>query len=170
MPRSVDADWKKIERLVRTTNLSIEAISKRTGVAESTLRLHARRGGWRPGLKPLPPPPPALIERAPRTPADARRALIQRFYKAIDTKLKQMEQRMKKEMQNDDGIQSAADHERDTRAIGGLIKQLAKISEYEADLDRPAGQGDDFAIVAAEAERYRRELAERLARLIPPVE
>ena len=77
---------------------------------------------------------------------------------------------MRKEMQNDDGIQSAADHERDTRAIGGLINQLAKISEYEADLDRPAGQGDDFAIVAAEAERYRRELAERLARLIPPVE
>ena len=169
MPRSVDADWKKIERLVRTTKLSIYAISQRTGVAESTLRLHARRGEWRPGLEPPPPPPPP-IERAPRTPADARRALIQRFYKAIDTKLKQMEQRMKKEMQNDDGIQSAADHERDTRAIGGLINQLAKISEYEADLDRPAGQGDDFAIVAAEAERYRRELAERLARLIPPVE
>jgi hypothetical protein len=169
MPRSADVDWKKVERLVRTTDLSFYAIAERTGAARSTIRHRAAKGEWRPGLKPLPPPRPP-IERTPRTPADARRALIQRFYRAIDTKLKQMEQRMKKEMQNDDATQSAADHERDTRAIGGLINQLAKISEYEADLDRSAGQGDDFADLAAEAERYRRELAERLARLIRPVE
>lgn len=168
MTQSPEPDWQEIERLVRTTDLSYYAISAQTGGAVSTIRDRAIRYGWR-GIKAG--KSSGKRRTSAKSAADTRRALIQRFYKAIDTKLKQMEQRMKSEMEKDDDGQSAADHERDTRAIGGLINQLAKLSEYETDLDRPnAGQGEDFAAVAAEAERYRRELAERLARLVPPVE
>jgi hypothetical protein len=81
-----------------------------------------------------------------------------------------MERRMKTDMKKRRSTQSAADHERETRAIGGLINQLGKISEYQTDLDRPTGPADDLAAIAADAERYRRELAQRLARLVPPVE
>ena len=58
----------------------------------------------------------------------------------------------------------------DHKMLFGLINQLAKISEYETDHEHPTGAGDDFAAIAADAERYRRELAERLARLVPPLE
>ena len=166
MTASAEPDWLQIEHLVRTTDLSLYAIGRRTGAALSTLRYRAAKGQWRPGLTPPPPSGQRVVKAA----ATARRALIQRFYKAIDTKLQQMELRMQTEMEKGESAQTAADHERDTRAIGGLINQLGKISEYESDLDRPAGQGEEFAAIAAEAERYRRELAERLARLLPPVE
>lgn len=174
MPRSAlppDHDWEAVEQLVRTTNLPLRTLAEQADVPLGPLYRRARLGRWRPSLKALPsasrprgrPPGSSPVKSAP----DARRALIARFYTAIDIKLKQMELRMKAEIKEGKGAQSAADHERDTRAIGGLISQLGKISEYEGDLDRPAGQGDDFAAVAAEAERCRRELAERLARLIP---
>ena len=166
MTGSVEHDWLEIEHLVRTTDLSFYAIGQRTGAALSTVRRRAAKGQWRPGLKVPPPSAKRVVNAA----ANARRALIKRFYKAIDTKLKQMELRMKTDMEKGEGAASAADHERDTRAIGGLINQLGKISEYETDLDRPTGQGEEFTALAAEAERYRRELAERLARLLPPLE
>jgi hypothetical protein len=105
----------------------------------------------------------------------ARRALVRRLYKAIDTKLKQMERRMAHDMAAKDGgpDTTAADHERDTRAIGALIGNLSRVTEIEADLERLPGssnpaysQGDRQ--LAEEAERFRRDVAERLARLVRP--
>ncbi len=72
---------------------------------------------------------------------------------------------------------TAADHERDTRAIGALIANLSRVTEIEADLERIPGspsagtgpvdqQGDRQ--LADEAERFRREVAERLARIVGP--
>ena len=69
---------------------------------------------------------------------------------------------------------TAADHERDTRAIGALIANLSRVTEIEADLERipgtaaiPAAQQGDRQL-ADEAERFRRDVAERLARLVRP--
>jgi hypothetical protein len=68
---------------------------------------------------------------------------------------------------------TAADHERDTRAIGALIANLSRVTEIEADLERhpgsakPADQQADRQL-ADEAERFRGEVAERLARLVRP--
>lgn len=70
---------------------------------------------------------------------------------------------------------SAADHERDTRAIGALIGNLSRVTEIEADLERIPGAAAPAADrakeqadrqLADEAERFRREVAERLARLV----
>ncbi len=163
-----------IDRLCRDTMLSLREISGLTHVPYRTLCARVARYGWRSGQGPpahVPPSEPA----APTAPVaqstlTARRTLVRRFYKAIDTKLRQMELRMAKDMTKGEGASSAADHERDTRAIGGLINQLGKISEFESDLDRPAGSRDDASAtrLAEEAERYRRALAERLERLIKP--
>lgn len=124
-------------------------------------------------------PPPkqrrGATAAATTTSLKARRTLVRRLYKAIDTKLKQMERRMAHDMATKDGNAdtTAADHERDTRAIGTLIANLSRVTEIEADLERLPGsasltdqQGDRQ--LADEAERFRREVAERLARLVRP--
>jgi type IV secretory pathway VirB10-like protein len=110
----------------------------------------------------------------------ARRALVRRLYTAIDTKLQQMERRMAHDMATEQGSSdtTAADHERDTRAIGALIANLSRVTEIEAELERipgtaavPAAQQgarDAEHQLADEAERFRREVAERLARLVRP--
>jgi hypothetical protein len=104
----------------------------------------------------------------------ARRALVRRLYTAIDTKLQQMERRMAHDMATEEGSSdmTAADHERDTRAIGALIANLSRVTEIEADLERIPGtaaadQQADLQL-ADEAERFRRDVAERLARLVRP--
>jgi type IV secretory pathway VirB10-like protein len=106
----------------------------------------------------------------------ARRTLVRRLYTAIDTKLQQMERRMAHDMATEQGSAdtTAADHERDTRAIGALIANLSRVTEIEADLERIPGtaaapidqQAEDQ--LADEAERFRREVAERLERLVRP--
>lgn len=126
------------------------------------------------------PPDPPLARPAPARKASsgrntsslkARRTLVRRLYRAIDTKLQQMETRMAKDIAagGDTADASAADHERDTRAIGTLIANLSRITEIEADLERASDAtpaSPDAASLADEAERFRRDVAERLARLV----
>lgn len=98
--------------------------------------------------------------------------LIRRLYAAIDTKLKLMERRMQRQITNFTRGKdlTSADHERDTRAFGTMIKNIEQVKEMQADLDtvaqgQPATAAD--AELFAEADRYRREIAERLARFVP---
>ena len=91
----------------------------------------------------------------------------------MDTKLRLMERRMEAQMTNlEEGRDlPSADHERDTRTFGAMIKNIEQVKEMQADLDRVAGGQPETAADAelfAEAERFRREIAERLARFIPP--
>jgi transposase-like protein len=134
--------------------------------------------------------PPA---RAPRIPAASvvRRQLIGRLYRAIDTKLKLMERRMNSEIDHldaaassavpaDDGGanagRSSADHERETRAFGALVKTINSVRQMQAEIDTianaPAAANAKpsaaDARLAADAERYRRDIAERLAKFVPP--
>lgn len=89
----------------------------------------------------------------------AQRALIGRLYRAISLKLEHMEKRMAS-----GEARSAQDEERESRALATLINNFEKVTEAVAGLDkdrdaaRAAGAG-------ADAERMRREIAERLERL-----
>ena len=168
MPTKLVQDWSGLEYLCRETTLSLREISRVTKVPLSTLQGQAFRNRWR-SVAGAPVPKPGGARARPST-LTARRTLVRRFYKAIDTKLRQMELRMATEIARGEETSTAADHERDTRAIGGLINQLGKISEFESDLDRPAGHTDNAsaARLAEETDRYRRQLAERLARLLKP--
>ena len=209
MTGSDRTDWSEIRRLYVAGKLSISGIAERHGVSAQRIARRARRESWpaRPrrtsgaregpaiksrrkksaadgGRKPSARAPPAAA-RQRQVPASvapslkARRALVRRLYKAIDTKLKQMERRMAHDMATNEGTSdiTAADHERDTRAIGALIANLSRVTEMEADLERIPGspsagtgpadsQGDRQ--LADEAERFRREVAERLARIVGP--
>jgi hypothetical protein len=92
---------------------------------------------------------------------------------AIETKLGILEKRFDKEMSGEGKATSAADTERDTRAIGILIKNLEQVTEYShahelgTKLSGAAAKSAARAAseLADEADRLRRDLAERLQRL-----
>jgi hypothetical protein len=197
MTGSDDSDWPEIRRLYVAGTLTLARIAERHGISVQRIARRARNEAWparprrRPGAREGPartsggkpstsadrkPPAPEPRSQQAATPSlQARRALVRRLYKAIDTKLKQMERRMAHDMakQKESSETTAADHERDTRAIGALIANLSRVTEIEADLERlpgsasPADQQGDRQL-ADEAERFRREVAERLARLVRP--
>lgn len=106
--------------------------------------------------------------RVPAKPADedgqilpsraSQRAVIGRLYRAISLKLEHMEKRM---ASGED--RSAQDEERESRALATLITNFEKVTEAVAELNT---DGDKQRTrVGADAERMRREIAERLERL-----
>jgi hypothetical protein len=174
--RLVDVRWAEARRLFEADGLTISQVAARMGVHPETVRRRALAEEWakaakRAGSAAAASPKRAGRPRKPRT-IVGRRELIQRLYAAMDTKLKLMEHRMKAQMKNlgtGEDHTSAADHERDTRAIGAIIKNIAQVKEMQADLDRVAGGQPATAADAelfAEADRFRREIAERLARFV----
>ena len=106
---------------------------------------------------PLAIPPPAMPARVQK------RRLIQRLYGAITRKLEQMETSMS-------GPEAAnpADSERETRALGNLIKNYEKVQALETDLTRDAAAagGKPGAMPSADdSERKRRELEARIRKV-----
>jgi hypothetical protein len=183
MPRSTPVDWHQIRRLYVDGDEPVAAIARQFGLAPKRIYDHARKCSWpRRSQRTDRPIPQASAdgEAEPEAPAPslpsgiaARRALVRRLYRAIDTKLKVMELRMEKELVPSRKVKSSsADHERDTRAIATLIKTLESVTELEVGLDRPTDGSPsanhntpDARALADEADRFRRELAERLQRL-----
>jgi hypothetical protein len=164
--------WAEVRRLRDDLDLPTDTIAARMGVHPRTIERHAALQGWKlraPGAKRV--KDPSVFEAFTVV---ARRSLVQRLYKAMDTKLKLMERRMNTQLANLDkegSDLSSADHERDARAFGTIIKNIDQVKEMQADLERVAGGQPKSAADAelfAEADRFRREIAERLARFIPP--
>ncbi len=126
-------------------------------------------------------PLPAATEKATDLktlkPIAKRRAILNRLTDAIDTKLQLLERRFEHELASADTRDhriSSADFERDTRNIGLLIKNLEQVTDYDhahSQGKRITGAAAKSASIAAsalvdEADRLRRELAERLQRLV----
>ena len=122
-----------------------------------------------PTAKPTPNPKPKP-KRPPTSGDSLRRRLLDRLVAAISLKLEQLERRMSQDLETLEHSETASstDHERETRAIGALIDNLGKVTEMETGLDRASASSKSSAIsdIAGEADRYRRELAERLRRII----
>lgn len=121
------------------------------------------------------PSAPAKPKRRSSKTATARRARVTRLSAAIDTRLGILERRMARELDTIDSEDSpsSADIERDIRAIGGLMKNLEQATEHEntgarttGSSTRTRGRERDPAAAADEADRLRRELGQRLQRLV----
>jgi hypothetical protein len=91
---------------------------------------------------------------------DARKSIVGRLYRAISLKLEHMEKRMAS-----GEPRSAQDEERESRALATLINNFEKVTEAVAELDKDGNAGRAAARDGADAERMRREIAERLERL-----
>ncbi len=168
--RLTQSQWEDARRLRTNLGLSLREIAARFGVHPSTVQNRAAAENW---SSPSAAKGKGRVgARNPRS-VVGRRELIQRLYKAMDTKLKLMERRMEAQIVNlAKGTDlPSADHERDTRTFGAMIKNIEQVKEMQADLDQVAGGQPATAADAelfAEAERFRQEIAERLARFVPP--
>ncbi len=89
-------------------------------------------------------------------------SVVKRLYRAIDLKLKRLEERM----QSSDEL-SAADSEREARELSSMIRSFEKVTEVAADIDkrRKPVASERKPVRPEDAERMRREIAERLERL-----
>jgi hypothetical protein len=165
----------------RRLNVSATARTPK-GTARKTARRSASRNvGRKRNVEPGPDTAPTPRKSgAPRgTALQVRRQLIGRLYRAIDTKLKLMERRMNSEItaldagNGEEGANlTAADHERETRAFGALVKTINSVRQMQAELEDLANANPNAtagdARLAADADRYRRDIAERLAKFVPP--
>lgn len=94
--------------------------------------------------------------------AGARKAMVERLFDAMDTKLSAIEERI---ASGDDA--TPADSERTTRALNTLVRGLEKLSDYEGKLSNKAERNDGNKRQASDdPERRRQELARRIERLL----
>jgi predicted transcriptional regulator len=161
--------WAEAARL-RQEGASYRLVARALGITPSAVRQHAQKHGW-PGC--APPSARTLRKRSFIGASMAqRRRLIRRLYDAIDVRLTLMEQRMQQQLailQTDGAPAAPGENEREARAIGTLIRNLDKVTEYAAALEADARGGSTIAAaaLASEADAFRRDIAERIAKLIP---
>ncbi len=148
--------WDQIRIAYETSRETIAQLGRRFDVSVGAIQYRSRKEGW-------------LPRRIPKDAAISgqQHFLIRRLYRTIDQKLAQMEVRMA----NDEDELSVADHERETRALGQLIRNFEKVSGLETEQSggtskKPGGKSDsDRTAVPNDPERLRNELAERILRL-----
>jgi hypothetical protein len=192
-----DATWANVRRAYVDTSKPVKQICAEFGIDGWALAARARQEHWprrlakiiaaraaaKAAVRSLKPAQAAAVDPTPSDYADlplpsnqrARLTLVRRLYKAIDTKLKQMETHMASATGT-----SSADHERETRTLSTLIRNFERVSEFDSDLAKstgtpansstPAhfanhGANTAAATSATDADRLRRDIAERLVRL-----
>ena len=108
-----------------------------------------------------PPEQPSRLARQPTS------TLLDWAVALISLKLEQLERTMTSDLDSQarGDTHTAADHEREARTIGALIDNLDKITEMEAG-PRTKGAAQPAVDLAGEAERHRREFAERLGKIV----
>lgn len=168
--------WAEARQL-RADGVSFAVIGDRFGIGRKSLADRARKERWEEA------PSPAASRSAPHTrrafpsPAAAAgvRALSRRLYAVLDLRIKMMELRMKKQLDEQMNALAAgeqpppADDERET--LGALIKNIQEVTELATDLDRTTHAGARSArsdARASEADALRRQIAERIKSLVPP--
>ena len=186
-----DEIWAQIRKAYCETSETVTPLCARFSISVGTLNRRATQEGWpRRGRKPPPPrrivPVLRMTEPAEESPAfptsggagpttaEKRELIIQRLYDALLLKLTKLERHMAKST----GKQSI-DHERETRALDGIVRSLDHIAEYDtaltkapgtASADGPDGNGAAAAAAAsgaaARTEQLRRDIAQRLERLL----
>lgn len=96
--------------------------------------------------------------------AAARRAMVERLFDAMDTKLSAIERRLA-----GGGDVTPADSERTTRALNTLVRSLEKLADYEGKISNAKVAGRKHGKRREDAddpERRRQELAGRIERLL----
>lgn len=185
------AAWAEIAKLWQLGDEPISQIAARFGVSSQKIVGHARRERWPPRStsKKSRAPKPVADERghaesarrdgeqhttnsskptrsghavADQDPAAARKAMVERLFDAMDTKLTAIEKRIAV-----GGDATPADSERTTRALNTLIRSLEKLSDVEGKITASKRRKDGKRRQASvDPERRRQELAGRIERLL----
>jgi hypothetical protein len=184
--------WAEARRL-RANGTSFVDIADRFAMSEATIRRRAHREGW---------PEPAGAAGSPRrrrpavvsaAVAGIRSRLALRLYNVIECKIRMMELRMQRELQdqecNPDGAMQPGPTKDERESFAALIQSINQVTEMASDpapaadgrrrnananravnpeLTALSGDTDPDGIAAAsEKDQYRGELAEHLGRMFP---
>jgi hypothetical protein len=146
-------DWAAIGRQFRAGRVTIAVIAARFGVSPSAIRRMAKERGW--------------VRKTHPVTAQSNAEIRQRLRDLIERKLEQLEERLMS-----DESDSPADSERQARELGTLIRNHARLEQMEEAAARQAaigggksGENGNRGEEGDDAERWRKELAERIARL-----
>ena len=151
-----DGQWRLLENAYSNTTEPIAVIAGRFGVSAGTVSNRRSKFGW-------PPRRAGAIKESPKAAIEAmsdQAAVIARFYRLINLKLEHLEEDMARSEER-----TPADNERETRALGTLIRNYEKVAGLEQQRGDDEERGGNGLESQAEAEAIRRELAERLVRL-----
>ncbi len=161
-----ETNWAEIRRAYEAGPEAVTHLAERFSVPAGRIYRRAKKERWRrPAARPLQDsgaagrPPEGLTESRRNRPVN-KQMMIARLYKAIDQKLKKLEARM-----GSDRDISAADSERETRELGVMIRSFEKITEFATEIENRRQSSAPGRVSAADAERMRAEIAERLERL-----
>jgi hypothetical protein len=165
--------WAEARRL-RAEGATFAALGKHFGISGKTINHRAREEAW-----PSPPGSSAAANRKTKASPGAdtaamRRVLARRVYRVMKLNLELMELRMQKQLKDAKSNEAAiptGDAEKDIRQLASLMKTIEQTTELDPDRTRAADGGaksSDAQARASEADAKRREIAERLAGLIPP--
>lgn len=171
------AVWEDIARAVRGRKHSIATIARRYRVTAAEIRARGEAEGWQssPATKTTEITKTAKTAKTTKTTkppqpgkprGDARLRLIKNLYGAVARKLRQISERIAA-----GGKLTIADDERQARTLVTMIRGVERILGLETDLARSlaavaAGeQPKSAAELAADAERWRADLARRIRRV-----
>lgn len=164
-----DETWAEVRRAYEEGRISLSEMGKRFGLTRQRIGAKAKKEGWTRGdqqrsassaQKVASSEPKNETRRTVLPTRGAQRALIGRLYRAISLKLEHMETRMAS-----GESRSAQDEERESRALATLINNFEKVTEAVAGLDKDRDATRTAGRASTDAERMRREIAERLERL-----
>jgi IS30 family transposase len=164
--------WAEARRL-RAEGASFRAIAEALGVSRDSISKRARREGWHTpsGMDADPRAQPARA--LPDDVLQARRALRQRIFRILDLDLTIMELRMQKRLSDAEIGEASEGMSKEELARLATFKQtiqdhteLSPDTEPTAGAARRARAGGNAP--ASEADVFRREMAERIEKLIPP--
>jgi len=163
-----EPDWVAIERAYGHDRRKLTEIAIDFGVSRQLIQARAAKGNWRragdapafdEGDAGIDPDDVAKAEEASGA---RRKRMVARLFKALEEKMTQMETRIARG--RDGAEESAADSEREARALSALAGLYAKLVE----LDEAAGaKGAEKrqSEAASDADQFREDLARRLKRL-----
>jgi hypothetical protein len=175
-----DETWAAVRSAYEDPAVSLAEIAARFGLTPQRIGVKAKKEGWKARERPPKPrvtakrpssskrPAPANDRLSAKTSASqtslptrgAQKQLVGRLYRAISLKLEHMEKRMAS-----GEARSAQDEERESRALATLINNFEKVTEAVTELDRDRDIARSSGAPGSDAERMRREIAERLERL-----
>lgn len=174
------ATWAEIERLWKTGSEPLGQVARRFGITHQAISARARQQRWKRAghrgevavqdTEREPPSGPGLAASVQekrdasgsRGRASSRRAIAERLFRAMETKLGAVEERIAA-----GGDASPADSERTTRTLNTLVRSLEKLTDYEGKLGKSAGpKHDKRRPPPDDPERRRQELARRIERLL----
>ncbi|RIA56772.1 hypothetical protein [Dichotomicrobium thermohalophilum] len=154
MNEDASSKWAAIAADYAAGELTVAEICAKYGITRKALYVRAREQSW-----------PLRSGRAGgsgggryrrRGPRAARQALVARLYQALEQKMSEFESRL------NEGAQTAADHERDTRTLNTMVRLFERLSALD---EKAGGASTGGSDLNGDARALREDLARRLDRL-----